>query len=193
MKRPWVSAVFKEPVEGKRWLGSTNVEGDCQADLENHGGPDKAVLLYAAAHYPLWRSELGDPALPYGAFGENFTIDGLTEEIVCIGDVFAVGQARIQVSQPRQPCWKIERRWNRPGLTRQVQRTGRTGWYARVLDEGAVEAGLSIELLERPHPEWTVARASATIPRRRVDPATAADLASLPPLSEAWKQTLAGR
>ena len=101
MDQPWQTGFFKLPVDGPRWLGRTNLAGDGQADLVNHGGPDKAVLSYAASHYPAWREQLEKPDLPYGAFGENFTIEGLAEETVCIGDRYALGQAIVEVSQPR--------------------------------------------------------------------------------------------
>jgi MOSC domain-containing protein YiiM len=168
MGRPWTTAFFKEPVAGPVWLGRTNLAGDRQADLKHHGGPDRAVMCYAAAHYTVWRSELGRE-LPHGGFGENFTVDGLDESAVCIGDVYAIGEARVQVSQPRIPCWKIARRWGVRDLSARVQRTGRTGWYLRVLDEGRVAPGDGVTLLERPHPEWTVARANAAIYTRPRD------------------------
>src|SRR5690606_18685860 len=106
--RPWTTGFFKEPTLGPVWLGRTNLEGDGQADLVHHGGPDKAVLAYSADHYAAWREVLNNPALPFGAFGENFTIEGLKEADVCIGDTWKVGdEATIQLSQPRQPCWKL--------------------------------------------------------------------------------------
>ena len=187
MDRPWTTSFFKEPVEGPVWLGRTNLAGDGQADRKNHGGPDKAVLAYSADHYPLWRAELNRPDLPHGAFAENFTIAGLTEENVCIGDVYAIGGAQVQVSQPRQPCWKIARRWRIKDLTAQVRETGRTGWYLRVLVEGYVEAGQPVELLERTFPQWTVARASQVMNHRHEDPAAAAELAACPSLAAVWR------
>ncbi len=190
MDRPWTTGFFKEPVEGPVWLGRTNLVGDGQADRKNHGGPDKAVLAYSAEHYPIWRVELNRPDLPYGAFGENFTIAGLTEETVCIGDVYAIGEARVQVSQPRQPCWKIARRWRIKDLTARVRETGRTGWYLRVLEEGYVEAGMPVELLERPFPQWTVARATEIMHRRNEDREAAMALAACPALSAVWRESL---
>ncbi len=193
MDRPWLTGFFKEPVEGPIWLGQTNLAGDGQADLKNHGGPDKAVLAYAADHYPAWRAELDRSDLPYGAFGENFTIAGLVEETVCIGDVYAVGEARVQVSQPRQPCWKIARRWRIKDLTARVQATGRTGWYFRVLAEGYVQPGLPVTLLERPFPQWTVTRAGEIMRDRRDNPVAAAELAACPLLSTNWRESLSPR
>ena len=136
MDRPWETGFFKQPVDGPRWLGRTNLAGDGQADLVNHGGPDKAVLCYAASHYPGWRGELDRPELPHGAFGENFTIEGLTEETVCVGDTYRLGGAIVQVSQPRQPCWKLAWRWRLKELTALVERSGRTGWARRVAQRG---------------------------------------------------------
>ena len=190
-EKVWRTAFWKKPVEGPVWLGKTNLVGDGQAAVGIHGGPDKAVLGYAASHYPLWRAELGWDDLGFGAFAENFTLEGLSENSVCLGDVYAVGDAVVQVSQPRSPCWKIARRWRMPDLTERVEVTGRTGWYHRVLDEGLVEAGQPFTLLERPHPEWSIARVAATARNRKADPAAAAELRAVPELSSAWRQGLA--
>lgn len=165
----WRSAFLKAPVEGPLMLRELNLEGDLQADQKNHGGPDQAVLCYSADHYPAWRAELGLPDLPHGGFGENFTIAGQEEATVCVGDVYEVGEAVVQVSVQRGPCYKIAYRWDRPELLQQVERSGRHGWYLRVLMEGRVEAGLEVRLIERPYPEWTVRRAADTWRRRRVD------------------------
>ena len=189
--RPWRSAFYKEPALGPVWVGRTNLAGDGQADLENHGGPDKAVLAYAAAHYPLWRAELEEPEMPYGGFGENFTVEGLSEDSVCIGDTFEVGTALVQVSQPRRPCRNIARRWQRGNLTTLVDRTGRTGWYLRVLREGQVEAGETVALVERPNPRWSVTRATRAMRGHQQDRDEARALSGLPELSAAWKATLA--
>jgi MOSC domain-containing protein YiiM len=190
LERAWTSGIGKQPVAGSLHLGLTNLAGDEQADRENHGGPDKAVLAYAASHYPLWRSDLGQD-LPFGAFGENLTVLGLSEETVCIGDVCSLGAARLEVSQPRQPCWKLALRWGIRDLTARVEKTGRTGWYLRVLEEGQVEAGQPLRLLSRPHPEWTVARATRVARNREADPVSAAALASCPALSASWREALA--
>lgn len=191
LNRPWHTGFYKSAVQGPVRVGRTNVEGDGQANLKVHGGPDKAVLSYAASHYPLWRAELGLPDLPFGAFAENFTILGLDEQEVCLGDVYAIGPSvRVQVSQPRRPCANISHRWRIKELTERVDATGRTGWYLRVLAEGLVSPGADIELLERPEPKWTIARATAALRHRRTNPAEAAALAAVPALSEAWRDTL---
>lgn len=189
----WTTGMFKTPVTGSVQLGPANLAGDGQADLENHGGPDKAVNVYCAEHYPFWEAELGiGPLLP-GAFGENFTLTGLLEPGACIGDIWQVGTARLQVSQPRQPCWKLARRWQREDLAFRVQQSGRTGWYLRVLVPGAVQAGDHVELVERPHPQWTIATANEVMHQRRDDRAAAAALAACPALATGWRRKLACR
>jgi MOSC domain-containing protein YiiM len=191
MDRAWSTGFFKEPVDGPRWLSRTNLTGDGQADLINHGGFDKAVLSYAAAHYPGWRESLVRPDLPHGAFGENFTIEGQTEETVCIGDTYRLGDALVQVSQPRQPCWKLARRWRIKELAALVEWSGRTGWYLRVLEEGEVRPGLSLTLVERPFPEWPVHRASHVMRNRTKDPVAAGELAGCELLAAVWRDALA--
>jgi MOSC domain-containing protein YiiM len=191
--QPWTTAFFKSPVVGPVWVGPTNIAGDGQADLEHHGGIDKAVLAYSADHYPYWRGHLGLPDLPFGGFGENLTVTGLDEWQVAIGDVWQAGDVLFQVSQPRQPCWKMSRRWRIDDLAREVIANGKSGWYLRVLAEGQIAAGGDLILVERPHPAWSIARASEIMHHRKDDLAAAAQLAALPELSGAWKQTLLDR
>lgn len=191
--RRWISGFYKQPVTGPVWAGKTNLAGDGQADLEHHGGVDKAVLAYSADHYEYWNQHLGRGELPPGAFGENLTIAGLQESTVCIGDVWQAGEVRFEVSQPRQPCWKLSRRWRVDDLAAQVVRNGRSGWYLRVLAEGNLSAGTELELVARPSPNWTVARASELMHHRKDDLSAAAELAALPALSASWRTTLEQR
>lgn len=191
-KRSWSTGIFKEPVKGSIWLGRTNLAGDGQADLSVHGGPEKAVLAYSADHYPAWRQELAPLELQYGAFGENFTICGQTEKSVCIGDTYAIGEVQVQVSQPRLPCWKLARKWQMMDLPARVMATGRGGWYFRVLVEGYMEQNLSLELLERPFPQWTIARVME-IYLQRQDRAAAAELVVCPMLAPEWQYLLQRR
>jgi MOSC domain-containing protein YiiM len=188
LDQEWESSIFKQPVAGPLRLGLRNLEGDAQADLVAHGTPDQAVLLYAAAHYPEWRATLGKPEMLHGAFGENFTMSGMDETTACVGDTYAVGEALVQVSQPRGPCWKLARRNRVPDLHLQVQRNGRGGWYVRVLRAGTVEAGLPLTLIERPYPEWTIARVNDVLYRREPDPAVRAALAECHLLSATWRR-----
>jgi MOSC domain-containing protein YiiM len=193
MERPWTTGFFKVPVVGPVRVGRVNIDGDSQADLINHGGPDKAVCVYPADHYPYWREALNLPTLMFGAFGENFTVEGLTEATVCIGDIWQIGGVTLQVSQPRQPCWKLARRWRVKTLALQVQQTGRTGWYFRVLEEGIVPAGSPLVLAQRPHPDWSVERANRVMHHEKDDMGAAAELAGLLLLSASWRGTLARR
>jgi MOSC domain-containing protein YiiM len=190
---PWTTGFFKTPVRNPVHVNKTNLDGDGQADLINHGGLDKAVLAYSADHYPKWRKELQLPEMPYGAFGENFTISRLNEELVCIGDTFRIGPVKLQLSQPRQPCWKLARRWRMHELTGLVVRNGRTGWYFRVLEEGEVEAGMPVTLIDRPNPEWTVARANRILHHMKTDLAATLELADVPELAESWVDELQER
>lgn len=193
MDRPWRTSFVRTPSDQSRWLHTTHLDGNAQADTKNHGRPDQAVLLYAAAHYPLWREELGRADIGPGGFGENFTIDGLSEQTACIGDVYAIGGARIQVSGPRYPCWKIERRWHSAGLTARVAATGRTGWYCRVLCEGLIEPGAAVTLVERPYPRWTVALTNDFGHDRNKDVETARALGACPLLNEFWRKLVVRR
>ena len=191
--RSWTTAFFKTAVTGSVWAGATNIAGDRQADQKNHGGIDKAVLAYSADHYPYWRQQLNLPEMPYGAFGENLSIAGLDESQVCIGDLWRAGKVLFEVSQPRQPCWKMCRRWNIPDLAKQVIQNGRGGWYLRVVEEGELTAGLRIELVSRPRPSWTVARAYHVLYHEPDNVAALEELANLPELSHAWREELLER
>jgi MOSC domain-containing protein YiiM len=192
-ERGWTTAFFKLPIAGRVFAGRTNLAGDAQADLEHHGGPDKAVLAYSADHYPYWREQLGIRDLPFGAFGENLSIAGLDETAACIGDRWQAGSVVFEVSQPRQPCWKMSRRWQIEDLAHQVLANGKSGWYLRVLAEGYIESGMELELVSRPHPEWTVARASRVMHHEKGDLAAAAELGALSELAVSWKTVLNDR
>jgi MOSC domain-containing protein YiiM len=191
--KPWTSGFYKSPVSGPVFVGTTNLDGDGQADLKNHGGIDKAVLAYSADHYPLWRRELENPSFPFGAFGENLTIAGFREDSVCIGDVFSIGEVRFEVSQPRQPCWKLARRWRMNELIGMVLTTSRSGWYLRVLNEGYIESRMSVTLEDRINPQWTIWRANLVMNHSKKDIDLALELASVPRLAESWVSDLMRR
>jgi MOSC domain-containing protein YiiM len=191
--RQWTTAFFKTPVAGCVRVGQLGLAGDGQADQKNHGGIDKAVLAYSADHYAHWRLHLILPDIPFGGFGENLTIAGLEESSVCIGDRWLAGPVLFEVSQPRQPCWKMGRRWRIVDLPKQVVQNGRSGWYLRVLSEGELAAGSVIELVSRPHPTWTVARASRLLYHENDNIAALEELASIAELSRAWREELLER
>ncbi len=184
----WTTGFFKKPVVGSVHVGKTNIEGDRQDNLSVHGGIDKAVCAYSADHYVTWQTLLEMAELPYGAFGENLTVANLTEKDVCIGDVFQCGEVQFEVSQPRQPCWKLARRWQMKELPELVVKFGWSGWYFRVLEEGSLKAGNHFELVTRRYPQWTVQQANSVFHGK--DLLQRDNLAALSELSESWKSLL---
>ena len=193
MDKSWTSGISKSAIAGRKWLGELNLDGDGQADLVHHGGAEKAVNVYAVEPYDYWRANLNLPEMRFGAFGENFTTEGLLESVVCIGDVFAVGDAIVQISQPRQPCWKLARRWRIKDLAATVQRTGLTGWYFRVLQPGYVETGAHLTLLQRLFAKWTISLANEIMHHRKNDFEAAQNLADCAALSANWRESLLKR
>jgi MOSC domain-containing protein YiiM len=143
------SGIYKLPVAGRVRVGTLNVEGDDQGDHVNHGGPDQAVYVYAAEDYLFWAKELGREFTKYGWFGENLTIEGASSDSVCVGDVWDVGGARLQVTWPRSPCYKLDHKMGIKDFSGRFARTGRVGFYLRVLAEGNVEAGDDVTRVER--------------------------------------------
>ena len=139
----------KTKVRGPVRLGAENLEGDQQIDLRYHGGPERAVLAYSADHYAVWRAELKLPDFPLGAFAENLSVEGVDEDSACIGDVWRAGTAVLQITMPRGPCIKIARFWKSTALLKQVVSRGWSGWYMRVLEEGVLQEGDVVTLLER--------------------------------------------
>ena len=192
MDRMWTSGIFKDPVKGEVEALLTGLAGDGQGDLKHHGGLDKAINAYPAEHFASLSEELGmDFSL--GAFGENFTTTGALESDVCIGDIFRIGTLLVQITQPRQPCWKLGRRWRVKELPALLEQAGRTGWYFRVLEPGRVAAPADLTLVQRPYPQWTVAEANAIMHQRRDDWAAAAALSGCPALSANWQASLGRR
>lgn len=188
--RVWTSAFRKSPVVGTVRAGDMGIEGDEVADTKHHGGVDKAILCYAESHYAKWSAESPDLDFGPGGFGENLTIAGADEPTVCIGDVYRVGDCEIQVCQPRQPCWKVARRWGDKTMTKRVAETGRTGWYVRVTAPGEFAAGMPLERVQRTHPEWTVARVNDLFYGRINDRSATIELMALPELSDEWKKDI---
>lgn len=183
------SGIDKHPVVGRVFVGRAGLTGDAQGDRKHHGGPDKALHHYAFEHYAHWidaighRDVLGRP----GAFGENLSTHGITESDVAIGDIFKLGDAVIQVSQGRQPCWKLNTRFDAPNMALQVQQTGFTGWYYRVIEDGVVEAGDALLLQDRASPDWTIRRAWRVLYVDTMNLDELAAMAALPHLPESWR------
>jgi len=182
--RGQLTAIDKQPVTRAQYLEQTKFRKDQQGDTVHHGGAEKAVHHYAADHYPKWAEELAESSvhnLEEGGFGENLSTLGLTEDDVAIGDIFELGDAVIQVSQPRQPCWKLNERFNVPDMALRVQNTGRTGWYYRVLQPGWVQPDDPLRRVSRPQPEWTLTRVLRILYDDRFEPGELAALAELAP------------
>lgn len=180
------TGIFKEPVAGPVFLRRLNLDGDGQADLRVHGGADKAVYAYPFEHYAFWAGELGRDDFSHGQFGENFTIIGWLEDAVCIGDKFQIGAARLQVTQPRSPCFKLGIRMGDDQFPARFAAANRTGFYLRVLQEGRVSVGDAIERVECAAGSMTVRE----VFRLRHVGGTRAEYeraALLPGLSQSWR------
>ena len=143
------TGIFKEPIEGRIMLRTLNLDGDKQADLTVHGGPDKAVYAYPIEHYEFWRKVYPDMEMPNGMFGENFTIEGLMEIDVNVGDIFRIGSSKVVATQPRMPCYKLGVKFGRMDVLKKFLASGRSGIYFKVLEEGEVGAGDSIIQIKR--------------------------------------------
>ena len=188
------SAIDKQPQQGQLKVCTLGLHGDEQGDLRVHGGVEKAIHHYPLEHYARWADELGaHPLLTQpGAFGENFSTTGWSEHDVCLGDRIRVGTALLEVSQGRMPCWKLSDRFAVANLALRVQQSGRTGWYYRVLEQGVVSAGDSLQRVERPFADWSLARLSAVLFDKQVETELLRECLALP-LVPSWRRTLERR
>jgi MOSC domain-containing protein YiiM len=185
------SSIFKYRTRGPVRIGPGGMAGDEQADKVNHGGAEMAIHHYPHDHYDFWEEELGGHELLArpGAFGENISTLGLTEDIICIGDRLRIGSAVVEVSQGRKPCWKIDHKFGRKGITRRIVETGRCGWYYRVLVPGMIAEGDRIDVIERGHGDWSVARVfDLLVAGKEPEPGEMKDLSKLVALSEDWRK-----
>ena len=183
------TGIFKEPVSGRTMMRRLNLDGDGQGDPSVHGGVHKAVYVYPMEHYDYWKHELGRKDLTYGQFGENLTVEGLLEETVHIGDVFRVGEALVEVSQPRVPCFKLGIKMRNPRIVKPFLASERVGFYVRVLEEGEVGAGDAIERTKVGEGQMTV---KEIVHLRHFDTANteaAEKAANLPALTPSWRDS----
>ena len=189
------SAIAKHACHGAAELTPLGLTGDARADREHHAGPERALLHYCARHYADWAREFPQAAARFVApgFGENISSVRMDEENVCIGDVYRLGTARVQVSQPRTPCWKLDVHFGVPDLARQVRSRQRCGWLYRVLEPGEIAAGGRIERLERPYPEFSVAAVVRAVDAEVIDRDYLGAIAALPGLSPNWRGKAEGR
>ena len=183
-----VTGICKQPVDGPIFLSINGFEGDGVGDLKHHGGKDKAVCAYSLDHYPFWERELGI-TMPPASFGENLSISGLKEDDICIGDMYKAGAALLQVSQPRQPCKTLAARYGRTDLVKLVVETGRTGLYFRVLEEGTVEAGNPLALVEQDPAHVSVSYANRIYHHDRKNREGIEKILSLSALSDSWRRS----
>lgn len=184
------SGIRKQPVAGAVRLTAIGLVGDEQGDRKHHGGREKALHHYAMEHYAFWRAEFDGRSallgLP-GAFGENIASMGVTEADICVGDVFRIGTATVQVSQGRQPCWKLNERFGEPAMARRVQESGRTGWYYRVLEEGLIETGAVGEIIDRPAESWSLSRLAHILYHDTRNYDALAQMSELDVLAQSWR------
>ncbi|MBC7968978.1 MAG: MOSC domain-containing protein [Verrucomicrobia bacterium] len=155
--KPITTSIFKQPVAGRVMMRSLNLDGDRQADLTVHGGAEKAIYAYSAEHYAYWRQELPGEKLPWGAFGENLTVEGLSETTINIGDRFRIGTAEVIVTQPRFPCFKLNLKFRRDDMVKRFLSSRLSGIYFSVVQEGEIGAGDAIERVSRDENNITVA------------------------------------
>ena len=183
------TAIWKAPVQGPRLVRQLNIDGDGQGDLAGHGGEHRAVFVYQIDSYRHWQSELGRNDFTYGQFGENFTVDGLPDQDVCIGDRYRIGSALFEVTQPRVTCYRVGIRMNEPRMAALLVSHGRPGFYFRVLQEGQVEAGDEIVRVAAGPERMSVFEANALLylpghPRNQLERAL-----RIPALSQGWRRS----
>ncbi|HEY9605044.1 MAG TPA: MOSC domain-containing protein [Allocoleopsis sp.] len=181
------TGIFKEPVNARVMVRELNLDGDRQADLTVHGGVDKAVYVYPFEHYDYWQSELPDLELTPGIFGENFTVTGLREEELNIGDRFRIGSVELIVTQPRLPCYKLGIRFGRSDMVKRFLASRRTGFYFRVLQEGEVGTGDTLELVSRDENNITVADITQLYVRDQNNPELLQRATQLEALPASWR------
>ncbi len=190
------SAYFRRPAVGPVTVGALGIDGDEVADLDAHGGVDKALHHYPFDHYATFAAERPDLApvfdYGYGVFAENVAAEGWTEWDFCLGDRFLLGTAEVEISEGRSPCWKLGHRFGDPSMVETVVRTRRAGWYYRVLRPGSFGRGDSLRRIARPYPEWPVARAFGVLIAGEKDAAGLAELAAMQGLGVAWRRRAEG-
>lgn len=181
------TGIFKKPVDGPVRMRKLNLDGDGQADLTVHGGVSKAVYAYPSEHYDYWRTELPGIDLPWGMFGENFTIEGLLEEAVYIGDKFRIGETEVMITEPRMPCYKLGLKFGRADIIKRFLASRRTGFYFAVVREGMVSAGDAAELIGREQQEISVADITRLYAFEKNDLKSLRRAIEVGALSENWK------
>jgi MOSC domain-containing protein YiiM len=187
------TGIFKNPVEGRVLLRTTNLDGDRQADLSVHGGPNKAAYGYPSEHYASWIAELSEPSLAWGSFGENFTSEGIVEDDVYIGDRYRLGGAIVRVTTPRLPCFKLAAKFKSDEIIEQFLKSGRCGFYFSVVEEGEVGAGDAFDLIARETPTLTVAEVNRLYTDKSPDRDILQRSLLVTALPESWRERFRAR
>ena len=184
-----LTGIFKEPVTGRIPARRLDLDGDRQADLSVHGGPAKAIYVYPAEHYPYWREQFPTMNMPWGMFGENLTVEGLEEKTVHIGDQFRIGTARVVVTQPRFPCYKLGLKFQRDDMLKRFLQSGLTGFYLAVLEEGEIAAGDPLTLLVREEHAVSVSDIISLYTHDKKNLALLQRAVAVKALPESWRET----
>jgi MOSC domain-containing protein YiiM len=182
------TGILKKPVSGAVMLRTLNLDGDRQADLSVHGGPFKAVYGYPSEHYEYWQDELPGHDLPWGAFGENFTTAGLSEDDLHVGDRFRVGGSQLMVRQLRMPCYKLAAKFRRDDMIDRFLHSSRSGFYFSVEQEGEVREGDSIQLISRNYDGITIAEMNRLIVHDRYNRELLQKAIATPELPDSWRE-----
>jgi MOSC domain-containing protein YiiM len=182
------TGIFKRPVSGRVRVKTLNLDGDRQADLKVHGGPDKAVYAYPSEHYALWQRELRRDLSEWGAFGENLTVEGCIEETISVGDQIGIGTAIFQVTQPRLPCFKLAAKFQRDDIIKRMLDSRRTGFYLRVLQEGWIQSGDSLLVLESDAAHLTIREITDLYLNKNPNRSSIERILSVQALAQSWRE-----
>lgn len=188
-----LTSIFKAPVPGRVRVRRLNLDGDQQSDLTVHGGPHKAVYVYPSEHYPFWHGELPQVDLPWGAFGENVTAEGMREDTTYVGDRLRIGSAEFMVTQPRMPCFKLGIRFRRRDMVKRFLQSGRSGFYLSVSQEGEVGAGDPVTLLSRDESAVTISDLVTLYTAKTPDQELLRRASGLHALPEGWREHFRSR
>jgi MOSC domain-containing protein YiiM len=187
--KPVMTGIYKEPFEGRVMLRPLNLDGDQQADLKAHGGKYKAAYVYSFEHYAFWERELGRDDFEFGEFGENFTVEGMTEDVVHIGDQFRIGEALVEVTQPRVPCFKLGHKMGSQKFVKQFLHSLRSGFYLRVIEEREVGARDTIQRVTIGPQKMTVREVNHALYFDPENIEQAQRALQIPALSPGWKRS----
>ena len=190
INKSYTTASYKKPIDKIFEVTKLSIVGDSVADTIHHGGIDKAIFANSLNNYNHWKQYLNKDNISYGALGENLTIDSIDESTVCIGDIHQIGSVKLQVSQPRQPCWKISRRWEHKDFMQEIYSSGLTGWYYRVIEEGSFKADDLVQYISSLDTKITIIKANKVMRNKEEYSDMVDTLLSIDELAQSWKNSL---